>query len=118
MLCPNQRQTERYFEYLSRRKIPAYWLVKDAESKKNYDAGVDKVLLSTVHSAKGLEFEKVYFMNLESFPLDYLNERENASMVYVAMTRAKKQLTIVSGSRTPTFARISETVAKYCADCG
>lgn len=27
-------------------------------------------------------------MNLETFPLDYLNERENASMIYVAMTRA------------------------------
>ena len=118
MLCAHRYQTEKFHECLARHKIPAYWLVKDAESKKNYDAGKDRVLISTVHSAKGLEFEKVYFMNLEVFPLDYLNERENASMVYVAMTRAKKQLTIVSGSRTPTFARISETVVKYCADCG
>lgn len=107
-----------FFDYLARRKVPAYWLVKDAASKKGYDAAADNVLISTVHSAKGLEFEKVYFMNLESFPLEYLNERENASMVYVAMTRAKKQLTIVSGSRTETFSRISETVAKYCADAG
>ena len=57
-------------------------------------------------------------MNLETFPLAYLNERENASMIYVAMTRAKKNLTIVSGSRTETFTRISETAAKYCADDG
>ena len=87
--------------------------MKDAASKKDYDASQDRVLISTVHSAKGLEFEKVYFMNLETFPLAYLNERENASMIYVAMPRAKKQLTIVSGSRTETFSRISETVAKY-----
>ncbi len=91
-------------------------LVKDAALKKDYDAAQDRVLISAVHSAKGLEFEKVYFMNLETFPLDYLNERENASMIYVAMTRAKKNLTIVSGSRTETFSRIKETVQKYCAD--
>ena len=65
------------------------------------------MLISTVHSAKGRG---------STFPLDYLNERENASMIYVAMTRAKKQLTIVSGSKTETFSRISETVAKYCAE--
>lgn len=39
-------------------------------------------------------------------------------MVYVAMTRAKKRLTIVSGSTTPTFSKIKETVQKYCAEEG
>jgi len=118
VLCPAKYQTQKYFECLSHHNIPAYWLVQSAASKKDYDAAQDRVLISTVHSAKGLEFEKVYFMNLETFPLDYLNERENASMIYVAMTRAKKNLTIVSGSRTETFSRIRETVQKYCADDG
>jgi len=86
------------------------------KAKNNYDAARDAVLISTVHSAKGLEFEKVYFMNLETFPLAHLNERENASLVYVAMTRARKHLTMVSGSTTPTFSRIRETVQKYCAE--
>ena len=116
VLCPNREQTGKFYAYLDRRRVPAYWLVKDAEAKNHYDAARDVVLISTVHSAKGLEFEKVYFMNLEMFPLEYLNERENASMLYVAMTRAKKQLTIVSGSTTQTFSRVRETVQKYCAD--
>lgn len=77
---------------LDRHKVSAYWLVKDAEAKNNYDAARDAVLISTAHSAKGLELQKVYFMNPEMFPLDYLNKRENASMVYVAMTRARKHL--------------------------
>lgn len=38
--------------------------------------------------------------------------------MYVAMTRARKHLTIVSGSTTGTFSRIRETVAKYCAEDG
>ena len=116
VICPNREQTRKFYEYLGRRKIPAYWLVKDAEAKNNYDAARDAVLISTVHSAKGLEFEKVYFMNLETFPLEHLNERENASLVYVAMTRARKHLTMVSGSTTKTFSRIRETVQKYCAE--
>jgi len=81
--------------------------VQSAASKKDYDAAQDRVLISTVHSAKGRG---------STFPLDYLNERENASMIYVTITRAKKQLTIVSGSKTETFSCIKETVQKYCAD--
>lgn len=115
IICPHRYQTERCYDYLARHKVPAYWLVKDRESKNNYAGTENKVLITTVHSAKGLEFERVYFVNLETFPVDYLNERENASMVYVAMTRAKKRLTIVSGSTTPTFSKIKETVQKYCA---
>ena len=116
VICPHKYQTEQCFGYLSKKNIPAYWLVKDRESKNNYDASMNKVVLTTVHSAKGLEFEKVYFVNLETFPVEYLNERENASMIYVAMTRAKKHLTIVSGNITPTFSLIKETVQNYCAD--
>jgi superfamily I DNA/RNA helicase len=81
VLCPQKRQTQQFFDCLTRHKIPAYWLVKDAASKKDYDASRDRVLISTVHSAKGRG---------STFPLDYLNERENASMIYVVMTRAKK----------------------------
>ena len=52
VLCPQKRQTQQFFDCLTRHKIPAYWLVKDAASKKDYDASQDRVLISTVHSAK------------------------------------------------------------------
>ena len=60
VLCPNRRQTERFYECLCRRKIPAYWLVRNAGAKRNYAAAADSVLISTVHSAKGLEFENYF----------------------------------------------------------
>ena len=50
VLCPNRCQTEKYYHLLRRRKVPAYWLVRDAEAKRNYDAAADSVLISTVHS--------------------------------------------------------------------
>ena len=117
VICPKKFQTERFHACLEHYKIPSYWLVRDDESKRNFQTACDKVVVTTVHSAKGLEFEKVYFMELDCLPMKHLNERENASLIYVAMTRAKKSLTIVSGSKTETFSRISETVQKYCADC-
>jgi superfamily I DNA/RNA helicase len=115
VICPYKEQSRKVSDFLRRAKIPAYWLVKDSNAKKEYDLTKDKVLITTIHSAKGLEFEKVYFLGLEAFPLDTLelNDRENASMIYVAMTRAKKQLEIVSTQRTETFSKLSDVIAKY-----
>jgi len=117
IICPQKQHTQKFHEILERYKIPSYWLVRDNEAKRNFDASADTVVVTTVHSAKGLEFEKVYFMDVDSLPMKYLNERENASIVYVAMTRAKRALTIVGGSKTETVSRISETIKKYCAEC-
>lgn len=60
----------------------------------------NRVVLMTVHSAKGLEFPYVFVAGVESglFPLseDITNEivvEEERRLFYVAMTRAKKDLT-------------------------
>lgn len=117
VICPYKEQTRKVSDYLQRAKIPAYWLVKDPKAKKEYDLTQDSVIITTIHSAKGLEFEKVYFLGLEEFPLNSLdlNDRENASMIYVAMTRAKKQLEIVSTQPTETYSKLSDIIAKYTA---
>lgn len=68
----------------------------------------DTITLSTIHSAKGLEFENVYMIDLvdgefpnslsiESFnkgELDLLEEERR--LFYVGMTRAKKHLTLIT----------------------
>lgn len=112
VICPYREQTHRVADYLERHNIAHYWLVKDSQSKKEYDLTQNKVLISTVHSAKGLEFEKVYFTNFEVFPLKELNDRENASMIYVAMTRAKKALTILATTETEILTKLKETIKK------
>ena len=62
-------------------------------------AGSDCVFLSTVHSAKGMEFRNVFVIGVEEglFPLgrasDDLNElEEERRLMYVAITRAKERL--------------------------
>ncbi len=67
------------------------------------DAATDKVLLMTLHSAKGLEFEHVYLSGMEDgvFPSymtimsdDSTEVEEERRLAYVGITRAKKELTI------------------------
>ena len=69
----------------------------------NVDDAYDKVLLMTLHSAKGLEFENVYLSGMEDgvFPSymtimadDSTEVEEERRLAYVGITRAKKELTV------------------------
>ena len=70
-------------------------LINDREeSNKN----TNKVVLMTVHSAKGLEFEHVYLSGMEedTFPMNIDEDgmESERRLAYVAITRAKKELDI------------------------
>lgn len=66
----------------------------------NYNSETDAVVMMTVHSAKGLEFDTVFLVGMEEniFPSEMsLNEgtaglEEERRLAYVAVTRAKKKL--------------------------
>ena len=67
----------------------------------NYDQGEDRVVLMTMHGAKGLEFTNVFLVGAEEniFPsyrsqLDMSEIEEERRLAYVAITRAKKRLFI------------------------
>jgi DNA helicase-2/ATP-dependent DNA helicase PcrA len=77
-------------------------LVADIDNVSDED---DKVLLMTLHSAKGLEFDNVYLTGMEEnvFPsyMTLMNEdsdpdgvEEERRLAYVGITRAKKHLTL------------------------
>ena len=83
-------------------------LVSDIDSMNDSE---DKVTLMTIHSAKGLEFEKVFLIGLEEgiFPGNqsiYGGEseiEEERRLMYVAITRAKRQLTITNAVTRMVF---------------
>ena len=97
-------------------------LVQDTDSGDTSDA----VVISTVHSAKGLEFDNVFIIGLEDglFPLYRAKQstndmEEERRLLYVAITRAKRNLYLshcmsryYQGNRNP--ARPSE----FLAECG
>jgi len=61
----------------------------------------DYLVLSTVHSAKGMEWDNVYILNVVdgSFPNEFANKaeliEEERRLLYVAMTRARNELTFI-----------------------
>jgi DNA helicase-2/ATP-dependent DNA helicase PcrA len=61
----------------------------------------DYLVISTVHSAKGMEWDNVYILNVVdgSFPNEFANKaelvEEERRVLYVAMTRARNELTCV-----------------------
>jgi DNA helicase-2/ATP-dependent DNA helicase PcrA len=68
------------------------------------------VTLMTVHTAKGLEFERVYLTGMEErvFPHARVLEddkqlEEERRLAYVALTRAKKHLTLTMAARRMIF---------------
>jgi len=62
-------------------------LFKDGDEK-------DRVILSSTHKAKGLERDRVFMLNDTYRPT---KGKEEANLTYVAYTRAKKELYLVSG---------------------
>lgn len=75
------------------------------------DAAVrDKVTISTMHSAKGLEWPVVFVANchdrMMSFDEKALNEERR--VLFVALTRAKALLNVTYSTKITTFARKTE----------
>ena len=78
----------------------------------NYDKDADSVVMMTIHSAKGLEFGTVFLVGMEEtiFPgLRAIGEQdemeEERRLCYVAITRAKKKLYLVSARQRMIFGR-------------
>ncbi len=98
LIAQNTKDFDDFFQRLN-------YLKYISSNSKNKNKGLT---LSTVHSAKGLEFEKVYLIDLidGDFPslssieatfkgnMDLIEEERR--LFYVAMTRAKSSLTLIT----------------------
>jgi len=75
--------------------IPVYWVnhPEDRGRRDRLALATEPVILSTIHSAKGLEFENVILCGLsnENAPRD-----SSLSLAYVGITRATRSLFVVS----------------------
>lgn len=98
-------------------------LYTEADSDNGSD---DKIMLMTIHSAKGLEFENVFLIGLEDgiFPgsRSFYNDddmEEERRLAYVAVTRAKKQLYITSAGRRMIFGQTQRNVkSRFITEIG
>lgn len=81
---------------------------------EQYNEGDDAIVMMTMHSSKGLEFPHVFLVGLEDglFPGaraigDREEMEEERRLCYVAITRAKKTLTICHAKQRMIFGRTS-----------
>lgn len=79
---------------------------------EQYNEGDDAVVMMTMHSAKGLEFPNVFLTGFEDglFPGmraigDHEEMEEERRLCYVAITRAKKNLTITYAKQRMIYGR-------------
>lgn len=97
---------------LSESDIPFYWITENDVSKRSFAKEDGKVKISTIDSSKGLDFQAVFIVNVDSmpFPLEENRERE-VSLLYIGMTRAKEYLCL-SYSRESEFTQYLDGILK------
>lgn len=88
-------------------------------------SGEAPITISTIHSAKGLEWDAVFVMGMVEFwfPLNIAikqsgSDEEERRLFYVAATRARKRLFLSSyrQSMTPTGRIVSSTVSRFISE--
>jgi DNA helicase-2/ATP-dependent DNA helicase PcrA len=85
---------------------------------EQYDETADAAVMMTMHSAKGLEFPHVFLVGFEDglFPGtraigDFEEMEEERRLCYVAITRAKKTLTITHARQRMLYGRTASGIA-------
>lgn len=112
VLGATNKLIEKYGAWLTDAGL-TYELIKPSERFSVEKAGIK---LSTLHSAKGLEFTHVIIPDFDEDVLPWLPKTDDSEIIndylaqgrnlaYVGMTRAKKQLLILCGQRVSRFVR-------------
>ncbi|RJG16114.1 DNA helicase II [Massilia cavernae] len=80
---------EKVAAVLTRRGIPFQW---QQNRRRGYTPGESSVKVITMHSSKGLEFPLVCIPGLGEAPKEGDDLRDEARLIYVAMTRSTQEL--------------------------
>lgn len=108
IVYPNHWQAEGIHRELQGMGVPCAWL-KENIHKKNYDPNADQVALLTRQSSKGLEFDTVVLAGVGNLKDDEESIEQEVRLLYVGMTRARKQL-LVTGAGDNWYTQQFEAV--------
>ncbi len=109
---------QKYSELPPRHALEAFVsevaLVQDVD---NWNPDEDALTLMTIHAAKGLEFKKVFLVGLEEGLLPHMNSMNDPSQLeeerrlcYVAVTRAREELTMTFTRQRKIFGSLRGSV--------
>ncbi|MCM2332127.1 MAG: ATP-binding domain-containing protein [Pseudomonas sagittaria] len=103
VLYATRAQGRRLARRMQQEDIPHQWLDERAQ-KMAYDSEADSLALMTIHSSKGLEFERVILIGIGQMDDGEEERQQSARLLYVGMTRARKYL-VIAGSGESEFGR-------------
>ncbi|MGQ7890661.1 3'-5' exonuclease [Paenibacillus sp. WC2504] len=98
---------------LEQHELPYTWITENTESKRNFVRDENAIKISTIDSAKGLDFQAVFIINIENmpFPLEEVEERE-VSLFYIGMTRALEWLFLTYSGESKFTKYLDEVIQK------
>lgn len=89
---------------LARRQMPVQSM--NQRAFRRFDWQRPSIKLLTMHSAKGLEFPRVFVAGLQSLPMKGESLDDAARLLYVAMTRATDALVLSAHGRSAVVDRV------------
>ena len=98
-------------------------LISDVEEYKD---DPNRISLMTVHSVKGLEFDRVFVVGMEEGIFPHMNSlmenseiEEERRLCYVAITRAKEELHLINARRRTLFGKEqANPVSRFISEIG
>lgn len=113
VLCRAKYLMEPIEAALSRRGIAVQSM--SGQAFKRFDWSSSSVKLLTMHSAKGLEFPIVIVAGLQALPMRDESIEEAVRLLYVAMTRSTRELTLSAHGRSPIVERVRNSLSAVAA---
>ena len=93
-------------EELAAKGIMSKWASENYRSKRTYDITTNSVTISTIHSAKGMDFSYVFLLGLDFLEPKGWTDEQIHKLVYVGLTRARYQLCIPYIHASPLINRL------------
>jgi hypothetical protein len=97
---------ERIASALAAKGIFSHWVSRDYAGKTTYDITTNSVAISTIHSAKGLDYAHVFLVGLDTFNEERIPAEHIERLAYVGITRARYQLFIPYVRKTPLIEKM------------
>lgn len=95
VLYTTRTQGSQLARRLKKESVPHQWLGNRGQ-KMAYDSEADSLALMTIHSSKGLEFERVIMIGIGHMDDGKEEKQQSARLLYVGMTRARRYLVMAS----------------------
>jgi superfamily I DNA/RNA helicase len=108
VLCRHRGLMEPICRSLKKREVPVESM--SAMSVRDFNWVQPSVKLLTLHIAKGLKLLRVFVAGLQALPLRDESLEDAARLLYVAMTRATRELVLSAHGTSPMVERVQTSL--------